>query len=141
VVEEKLGGDEVHFLQINFHDPAELFGADAVQQARDSGEVSGLVCAYIGFGEEPQRDDQGRPLGSRLAHIARDTPDGMVLRSRFWLGAGLGLPPEELAEAVRDDLGLGLMQHASTEFKFLARFLPSLYMAEQREAEAPALPW
>ena len=141
VVEEKLGGEEVHFLHINFHDPAELFGEDAVARARQSGDVSGLVCAYIGFGEEPQRDSQGHPLGSRLAHIARDTPDGMVLRSRFWLGAGLGLPADELREAVPDELGLGLMQHASTEFKYLARFLPSLYMAEQREEEAPALPW
>jgi hypothetical protein len=34
------------------------------------------------------------------------------------------------------------MRHAHTEFiKYLARFLPSLYIAEQRDEEAVELPW
>ena len=140
VVEEKLGGDDVYALQIRFIDEAETFG-EAAAHARKRGDVSGLVCATIGFGDDPARDDRGRPAGARLAHIARDTEDGLVLRSRFWLGAGLGLPPKETAEAAPEGLGLGLMRHANTEFKYLARFLPSLYYAENRELEDLAAPW
>jgi hypothetical protein len=86
VVEEKLGGDDVYALQIRFIDEAETFGA-AAAQARQRGDISGLVCATIGFGHDPARDDRGRPVGARLAHIARDTDDGMVLRSAIWSAA------------------------------------------------------
>jgi hypothetical protein len=33
------------------------------------------------------------------------------------------------------------MRHANTEFKYLSRFLPSLYVADRREAEPVELPW
>ena len=141
LVEERLGGEEVYALQIHFVDAAEIFGAEAVEAARASGDVSAIVAAQIGIGEEPARDERGRPNMGRMAHIARDTADGMVLRSRFWLGAGLDAPPEQLREAIPDAIGLGLMRHAHTEFKYLARFLPSLYIAEQRDSEAVELPW
>ena len=141
VVEERLGADEVHAIQIQFHDPAELLGDERVARARESGDVSALVYAHCGFGEEPPRDERGRPIGTRLLHIGRDTADGMVLRSRFWLGAGLDLPPEEIEQQIPDEVGLGLMRHANTEFKYLARFLPSLYIAEERDHERVELPW
>jgi DAPG hydrolase PhiG domain len=142
LVEERLGGsDEIYALQIHFVDPGEIFGSDAVEQAKARGDVSAIVAAQIGIGPEPLRDDRGRPNMGRMAHIARDAPDGMVLRSRFWLGAGTGLPPEQLANVIPDVMGLQLMQHAHTEFKYLSRFLPSLYSAENREQYEVALPW
>lgn len=141
LVEERLGAEEVHALQIHFIDPAEIFGAEAYEAARATGDVSAIVAAQIGMGEEPLRDDRGRPNMGRMAHIARDTPEGMVLRSRFWLGGGSGIPPEALRAAIPDEIGLGLMRHAHTEFKYLSRFLPSLYIADQRDAEAVDLPW
>jgi len=141
LVEERLGADEVYALQIHFVDAAEIFGADAVERALDAGDVSAIVAAQIGMGEEPLRDERGRPNMGRMAHIARDTPDGMVLRSRFWLGGGSGLPAEQLRAAIPDEVGLGLMRHAHTEFKYLSRFLPSLYVADRREAEPVVLPW
>jgi hypothetical protein len=33
------------------------------------------------------------------------------------------------------------MQHAYTEFHYLSKFLPSLYIAENRELEPPPFPW
>jgi hypothetical protein len=33
------------------------------------------------------------------------------------------------------------MKHAYSEFFYLSRFLPSLYIAEQRELEAVPVPW
>ena len=142
VVEERLGpGSPVAQLLIHFVDPAELFGAEAVHEAREDGSVSGLVCAMLGMSFDPPRDEKGRPNMGRMAHICRDTDEGMVLRSRFWLGQGPGLPPAALREAIPETIGLGLMQHAFTEFKFLSRILPALFDAENRETEAVALPW
>jgi hypothetical protein len=72
-----------------------------------------------------------------MSHIARDTPTGMVLRSRFWLGVGL---PDGGAASIPEQVGIDLMQHAHTEFKYLAAFLPALYIAENRDDEpAPAV--
>jgi hypothetical protein len=140
VVDEKLGGDEVYSLRIRFHDPLEIFG-DALADARARGDVSAAVTANIGISGDPPRTDDGRPLGGRLVHVARDTSYGCVLRSNFWLGWGLPLGPDELREEIPDELGLALMKHAFTEFHYLSRFLPSLYIAERREVELPALPW
>jgi hypothetical protein len=140
IVKERLGtaSDEVHDLQIHFVDPRELFGAAVVDEALANGDVSAVVAAQIGQGDEPLRDARGRPNNGRMAHIARDTPEGMVLRSRFWLGGGSDAPPEVLHEVIPHAMGLGLMQHAHTEFKYLARILPPLYAAETKET---TLPW
>ena len=140
VVDERLGGDKVHSLRIRFHDPAEIFGAE-LWAARGRGDISVAVCANIGLGAEPPRDAEGRPLGGRLVHLGRDTPFGLALRSNFWLGWGLDLPPEALVTEIPDELGLNLMKHAYSEFFYLSRLLPSLYIAERRAEEPPPLPW
>ena len=136
---ERLGGDEVHDLRIRFHDPAEIFG-DGLRRARERGDISCAVTANIGLGPDAPVDEAGRPLGGRLVHLGRDTPLGLLLRSNFWLGWGLDLPPEQLAEQIPDGLGLDLMKHSSSEWIYLSRFLPSLYVAENRETlPAPAV--
>lgn len=58
-----------------------------------------------------------------------------------FIQAETGLPPEELPNIIPDVMGLQLMQHAHTEVKYLSRFLPSLYTAENRDAEEVVLPW
>jgi hypothetical protein len=137
VVQERLNGSEVQDLLIHFVDENDFFGSDHAARARERGDVSAIVCAHVGFGHDAPRDERGRPVGGRMAHIARDTPTGMVLRSRFWLGEGV---PEERAREIPESLGVDLMQHAHTEFKYLAGFLPSLYIAENRESdEVPAV--
>ena len=141
LVRERLNGSEAHDLQIHFIDPRELFGQQPYDDALEDGHISTVVAAQIGMGSEPLRDDRGRPNMGRMAHICRDTPEGMLLRSRFWLGAGSGVSREELAATIPDSTGLDLMVHAHTEFKSLARFLPSLYIAENRSAESPPAPW
>jgi hypothetical protein len=140
-VEERLGGEEVLRLWIAFHEPTETFSGDAYTAALDRGDISTTVCARIGMGDDPPRDDAGRPRGGRMTHVARDTPYGCVLRSHFWLGEGLGAPADELKQLLPDEVGLGLMKHAYSEFFYLSKFLPSLYIAEQREAEPAPQPW
>jgi hypothetical protein len=133
VIREKLGAGEPLDLLAKFTDPAELFGADEVAQAYESRRVSGIVYARSGIAAAGL-DDDGRPVGVRLLHVARDTDWGMALRTRFWMGVDA---PEQVPEQV----GLGLMQHAYTEFHYLSKFLPSLYIAENRESEVPPFPW
>ncbi len=140
VVKESLNGGEVHDLQIHFIEPAEIFDADAWEAARESGDASVAICATIGIGPEPRRDDQGRPADGRMVHLGRDNEFGLVLRSSFWLGAGAEAPPEALREAIPDQLGIDLMHHAHTEFKYLSPILPALYAAEA-EGGGAAVPW
>ena len=121
---------------IKFHDPAELFSGEKLEGAFARGDVSAVVCAYIGNGSEPPRDEQGNPLGGRLIHITRDNDFGCVLRSRYFLGAGLA--PEQ---APPDEVGLRFLWHSVTEYAFLARALPSVYWAENRDREEPPVPW
>lgn len=140
-VVERIGGAEALHLWIAFQDPTETFSADQYAHALERGDIATAICAHIGVGDEPPRDVRGRPRNGRMTHVARDTPYGCTLRSRFWLGEGLRALPEQLEEMFPDAVGLGLMKHAFTEYFYLSRFLPSLYIAEQRELEPVPVPW
>jgi len=143
VVDERLAGHEVYRLFVHFIDPTEIFSKQALQLALDRGDVCGVVTAHIGVGNDPPHTPDRRPLGARVLHVPRDTPFGCVLRSHFYLGIDLtGMrSPKEIEAAIPDNVGLGLMKHAYTEFSFLSGFLPSLYIAENRDSEPPPLPW
>jgi hypothetical protein len=140
VVQEKLNGGEVHDLLINFIEPEELLGAEAWAEAQASGAASVAICATLGTGPEPRRDEQGRPADGKMVHLGRDNEFGLVLRSSFWLGGGVDAPPEVLREMIPEQLGIDLMFHAHTEFKYLSHILPALYAAEA-EPETAAVPW
>lgn len=141
VVDERLGGSEVLHLNIQFRQPTEFMSSGALDAAFESGNVSAVVCGRVGIGETVPRDPKGRVLGSRLFHIARDTSFGCVLRSHFFLGVDIPGGPEERRTAIPDEIGLGLIKHAYSEFFMLSRFLPSLYHAEMREKDAVPFPW
>ena len=143
VVEERLGGSEILGLRIQFRDPAEFYSADALERARSNGAVSSLVNARIGGELEPPRDDKGRVLGGRLLHVGRDTAQGMVLRSHFYLGHDLAgvKSPDDIEELLPDAVGFGLLKHSNTEWMYLADFLPSLYIAENRDRQAVPSFW
>ena len=130
-------------LRIQFGDPAEFYSEAALTVAREEGHVSTLVNARIGAELEPPRDAGGRVLGGRLLHVGRDTPQGMILRSHFYLGQDLAAvkTPEEIAQMLPDEVGLGLLKHSNTEWMHLASFLPALYFAENRDLIAPVSLW
>jgi hypothetical protein len=144
VVTEYFSGLPAEDLIIQFRDPAEFFDADAYAKARESGAVTGAVVGRLGISHNPPRLDDGRVLGGRLLHIARDTEWGMALRSHFYVGYDLpelGHSPDEVAQQVTEEFGRGLLQHAYDEFTFLSRFLPSLFLAEHRDTRPPRAPW
>lgn len=143
VVDERLSGEEIHRVHVHFREPREILGAQTVDRALASGDVSAIVIGNVGVGAEPPRDAEGRPIGGRLAHVARDTSFGCVLRSHFWLGHDLGsiAEPEQIAAIATDELGFGLLRHAYNEMSFLSRILPALHAAENRDRVRPTLPW
>ena len=127
VVSEYLAGPTgpVHDLQIDFHDPVEIFDAE---RYRASGSVA--VCARIG--------EQGIPVHTgRMCHFVRDTDYGCEMRSRFWLGVLADRKTgERLAEHIaiekrkanlNVDFVRRLHQHATEEMGYLAEILPVLY--------------
>jgi hypothetical protein len=143
-VEEHFCGLPREKLLIQFRDASEFFDASALHEARARGHVSGLVCGRGGHGWDASTDPQGRILGSRLVHLCRDTDWGCALRSHFFIGQDLtaaGRSPGEVAQIVADPLGPALLQHCYDEFTFLSRFLPSLFVAENRANRPVQLPW
>jgi len=144
VVEEFFSGLPADKLSIQFRDSREFFDEQAYLAARGSGAISGAVCGITGFSHEPPRAPDGRLLGGRLLHIARDTDWGCVLRSHFFMGQDLpamGMSPDQVSEMFPDRFGQALLKHCYDEFTFLSRFLPSLYIAENRDSAPVALPW
>jgi hypothetical protein len=145
VVEEYFTGLPAEKLSIQFRDATEFFEPTAYLDARAKKAVTAAVCARIGLSHAPARDSQGRVIGGRLLHIARDTSWGCALRSHFYLGQDLpaiGKTPDEISQIFSDDFGRALLQHCYNEFTYLSRFLPSLYIAENRDSEpVTSLPW
>jgi hypothetical protein len=118
---------------IRFHDPREAFSPDAYDVASAASAASLAVVARIGFGDDVELDDEGDPTQGVMVHVVRDTPFGAVLRSAFLLGPAHG-------RSVPDIIGLGLLQHCSSEFGYLSRCLPSLYWADPaNRADVPAM--
>jgi hypothetical protein len=122
---------------LKFHDPEHIFGAEKVARAFSDDSVSAIIAARIGFGDPIAVDESGDPLSGQMLHVARDTPFGCVLRSRFVLG----LDNADGHDAPDEAMGLALMKHCYTEFTFLSRFLPSLYYGEHANGESVPLPW
>lgn len=131
-------------LSIQFRDANEFFDPVALASAREQRHVSGLVCARGGNSFTPHRTAAGEVIGTRLIHLCRDTEWGMVLRTHFFFGHDLpsvGVPIAEMSKIFPDELGPSMLQHAYDEFTYLSRFLPSLYVAENRDRLKLIRPW
>lgn len=143
-VEEYFTGLPAEKLLVQFREATEFFDAAAYEAARAEKRVTAAVCGRVGMGWEAPALPDGRLLGGRLLHIGRDTPWGCALRSHFYLGQDLpevGKSPQEIREMVPDELGIALLQHCYNEFTFLSRFVPSLFIAENRATHEVKLPW
>jgi hypothetical protein len=128
---EDIGLGTVH-ARIAFHSPDVLgFSQDVL----DRPEVAAIVGGFAG-------DDRRRAQHTKMVHVFLNSGDGLVLRSRFWLGAALRpYAPEPLAglaarllnrPAVRRRLipkvvPRALARHCAEEYANLAALLPELY--------------
>lgn len=127
---EDLGSGDLA-LRIAFCRPSELgFSTDALEDPR----VATIVCARAG-------DDRLRVEHTVMAHVALAAPGGVVLRSRFWMGAigrplvpGLGrigaavlARPAVRRRLLPRDAPAQLAAHCLEEYANLAALLPGLY--------------
>jgi len=128
---EDVGTGVVH-ARIAFMPPTAIgFSSDAL----DDAAVATIVCGYVG-------DDKRRLRHSAMAHVFLAEPDGVVLRSHFWLGAAVRpyLPVAlagPIAAAANNrlvrrlslpaDLPRALATHCAEEYANLADLLPELY--------------
>lgn len=120
--------------RISFHAPTEMgLSTDALEHP----DVATIVCGYAG-------DDTRRVRHTPMFHVFLRDPQtgGVVLRSRFWLGAALRpYLPGPLAAAAAwalnrrpvrrlalpAGLSQGLARHCAEEYANLATLLPELY--------------
>lgn len=126
---EDVGMGVVH-ARIAFKRPSEMGFSD---DALDRPDVATIVCGYAG-------DDRLRLRHTPMYHVFLAEGDGVVLRSRFWLGAAirpygpLGGPGEALLNnrlvrrlALPAGLPRALALHCAEEYANLATLLPELY--------------
>jgi hypothetical protein len=126
---EDVGAGLVH-ARIEFKAPTEMgMQSDALEDPR----VASIVCGYAG-------DDRLRVRHSPMFHVFLREGEGVVLRSRFWLGAALRPygPLGSLAEpllntsfvrrrALPERLPSALARHCAEEYANLGVLLPELY--------------
>jgi hypothetical protein len=128
---EDVGTGVVH-ARIEFVAPSEIgFSSDALDDPR----VATIVCGFAG-------DDRLRVRHTPMAHVFLADEGGVVLRSRFWLGAALrpyapaliAAPAAALlgnrfvrSRALPRGLPRALARHCAEEYANLGALLPELY--------------
>lgn len=128
---EDVGTGVVH-ARIAFAPPTAIgFSTDALDDPR----AATIVCGHVG-------DDRRRLRHSAMAHVFLAEPDGVVLRSHFWLGAAVRpYLPDPLAAPLGRMLNTplvrrlslpaalprGLANHCAEEYANLAALLPELH--------------
>lgn len=126
---EDVGTGVVH-ARIELLRPSEMgFAGDALEDRR----VATIVCGYVG-------DDRRHVRHTPMYHVFLRAGDGVVLRSRFWLGAVIrpygpaGAIGERLLNnervrraALPAQLPRALAVHCAEEYANLAALLPELY--------------
>jgi hypothetical protein len=128
---EDVGLGTVH-ARIGFLAPSAMgFSGDALSDPR----IATIVCGYAG-------DDRRRVRHTPMVHVFLHTDDGVLLRSRFWLGAAMRpyapAPLASLGERVLNTravraralprrLPRALARHCAEEYANLGALLPELH--------------
>ena len=128
LVHEYIGG-ELMKLRIQFAWPQEILGYDPTD------ENTVAICARVGELESSLNI-------AEMCHVARNTPSGAELRSRFWLGvisdqeatgwqnfllSLLANNPISRQFTVAEAEGIDLHKHCMEEMSYLADLLPVIY--------------
>ena len=79
-----------------------------------------IVCGHVGA-------FNGLIWHTEMAHIFRQTEDGLFLISRFWLGRTMNPVLRKLM--INDAMAQGMAEHCAVEYRNLAEILPALYKA------------
>lgn len=111
---EEIGGMSMP-LRIDFVTP-EQFGFS--KEAMEKGSIATIVCGHVSaFG--------GMIPHTEMAHIFRQTGDGLFMCSRFWLGKTMH--PLLRKFMMTETMARGMAEHCCIEYRNLAGILPGLY--------------
>ena len=106
-------------LSIAFKEPA-AFGFS--KQTMEENDIPLIVCGHVGA-------FKGLVWHTEMAHIFKQTEDGLMLFSRFWLGERLTNPLLRKV-MLTDKTAEGMAMHCCVEYRNLAELLPKLYDKE-----------
>ena len=111
---EKIGGSKMP-LRIDFVTP-EAFGF--TQEALEQGNIATVVCGHVSaFGSLIPHTE--------MAHIYKQTENGLFMFSRFWLGKTMN--PLLRKFVMTEKMARGMAEHCCIEYRNLAEILPGLY--------------
>lgn len=111
---EEIGGSRMP-LRIDFVTP-EQFGFS--REAMERGKILEIVCGHVSA-------FNGLVKHTEMAHIFRETEEGLFMISRFWLGKTMH--PLLRKVIMTDKLARGMTEHCCIEYRNLCQILPALY--------------
>ena len=103
-------------LRIDFVEP-ESFGFSARQMRENN--IPLIICGHVAA-------YKGLIKHTEMAHIFKQTDDGLFMISRFWIGQTLKNPLLRKF-VLTDDTAKGMAEHCCVEYRNLAEILPELY--------------
>ena len=111
---ERIGGTKMP-LRLDFVTP-EHFGF--TKEAMKQGNIATIVCGHVSA-------FNGLIPHTEMAHIYKQTEEGLFLISRFWLGKTMN--PLLRKIIMTKDMARDMAEHCCIEYRNLAEILPSLY--------------
>lgn len=112
---ERIGGVKMP-LRIDFVTP-ESFGFS--RQAMQDAHIAAIVCGHVGAFNNLVKHTE-------MAHIFKQTDDGLFMISRFWLGKTMRNPLLRKI-ILTDAMARGMAEHCCIEYRNLWEVLPILY--------------
>lgn len=116
---ERIGGVKMP-LRIDFVTPEE-FGFS--RQIMRENNIPKIVCGHVSA-------FNGLIKHTEMAHIYKQTDDGLFLISRFWLGKTMNNPLLRKL-IITEDMAKGMAEHCCIEYRNLCEILPLLYTENQ----------
>ena len=112
---ERIGGMKMP-LRIDFV-PPEQFGFS--KELMQENNIPKIVCGHVGAFDNLVKHTE-------MAHIFKQTKDGLFMISRFWLGNTMKNPLLRKL-IITDDMARGMAEHCCIEYRNLCEILPMLY--------------
>ena len=112
--DERIGGVMMP-LRIDFVTPEEFGFSKAVME---DNRIPLIVCGHVGV-------FKGILWHTEMAHIFKESDDGLFLISRFWLGKTMY--PLLRKMLITEKLAKGMAEHCCVEYRNLWEILPQLY--------------
>lgn len=103
-------------LRIDFITPEEFGFSKSVMQKNN---IPLIVCGHVGA-------FNGLIMHTEMAHIFKQTEDGLFMISRFWLGKTMKNPLLRKL-IINDDMAKSMAEHCCVEYRNLFEILPTLY--------------